>query len=91
MISEKHICASHKPNKCIVANYQYQLEQFWLTYLNEIYNQGIKDYFNEKIKENKMDYKEKIKIRIHEFELYDYQVNTLLDIVREMLKANKGD
>ncbi len=38
-----------------------------------------------------MDYKEKIKIRIHEFELYDYQVNTLLDIVREMLKANKGE
>lgn len=35
--------------------------------------------------------KEKIKIRNYEFELYDYQVNTLLDIVREMLKANKGE
>ncbi len=35
--------------------------------------------------------KEKIKIRNYEFELYEYQVNTLLDIVREMLKVNKGD
>ncbi len=34
-----------------------------------------------------MDYKEKIKIRIHEFELYDYQVNTLLDIVRTCLES----
>ncbi|WP_400255302.1 hypothetical protein [Spiroplasma endosymbiont of Cleonymus obscurus] len=32
--------------------------------------------------------KEKIKVKNHEFELYDYQIDTLLDIIREMIKAN---
>lgn len=52
-MSEEHICANHKPNKCIVATYQYQREQSVLNHLLEIYNKGIKDYFKEKIKENK--------------------------------------
>lgn len=52
-MSEEHICDNHKPNKCIVATYQYQREQAVLNHLLEIYNKGIKDYFNEKIKENK--------------------------------------
>ncbi len=34
--------------------------------------------------------KEKIKIRNYEFELNSYQIDTLLDVTREMLKANKG-
>ncbi|WP_338987644.1 hypothetical protein [Spiroplasma endosymbiont of Dasysyrphus albostriatus] len=57
---------------------------------NDVYQGWIKVTI-KKLKEIKMGYKEKIKIRIHEFELYAYQVNTLLDIVREMLKANKGE
>ncbi|WP_375317035.1 hypothetical protein [Spiroplasma endosymbiont of Virgichneumon dumeticola] len=38
---------------------------------------------------DKIEWYENIKIRNYEFELFEYQVNTLLDIVREMLKANK--
>lgn len=38
-----------------------------------------------------MDYKEKIKIRIHEFELNSYVVDSLLDVIRELIKTNKGE
>ncbi len=35
--------------------------------------------------------KEKIKIRNYEFELNYYVVDYLLDVIRELIKTNKGD
>ncbi len=35
--------------------------------------------------------KEKIKIKNYEFELNSYVVDSLLDVIRELIKTNKGE